>query len=79
MKAAATSVGAASRGIRLPNYAKVRDVMDVELDEVWAGRKPAKQGLDDAVRLGDLAMKEGVTVVPNGSPAASGKKAAKKK
>ena len=76
MKAAATSQGAASRGIRLPNYAKVRDVMDVELDEVWAGRKPAKQGLDDAVRLGDLAMKDGVTVVPNGSPA---KKAVKKK
>ena len=76
MKAAATSVGPASRGIRLPNYAKVRDVMDVELDEVWAGRKPAKQGLDDAVRLGDLAMKEGITVVPNAPPA---KKAAPKK
>lgn len=76
MKAAATSQGAASRGIRLPNYVKVRGVMDVELDEVWAGRKPPKQGLDDAVRLGDLAMKEGVAVVPKPLPA---KKASRKK
>ncbi len=57
MKAAATSQGAATRGIRLPNYDKVRDVMDAQLDAVWAGQKPPKQGLDDAVRLGDVAMK----------------------
>ena len=57
MKAAATSVGAATRGIRLPNYDKVRDVMDAQLDAVWTGQKPPKLGLDDAVRLGDIAMK----------------------
>ena len=57
MKAAATSQGAATRGIRLPNYDKVRDVMDAQLDAVWSGQKPPKQGLDDAVRLGDIAIK----------------------
>ncbi|MGI9026258.1 MAG: extracellular solute-binding protein, partial [Burkholderiaceae bacterium] len=71
MKAAATSMGAATRGIRLPNYDKVRDVMDTQLDAVWSGQKPPKQGLDDAVRLGDVAMK-GST-----APAASSKETKK--
>jgi ABC-type glycerol-3-phosphate transport system substrate-binding protein len=56
MKSAATSQGATSRGIRLPNYAKVRDIMDAQLDTVWSGEKPPKLGLDDAVRLGNVAM-----------------------
>ena len=63
VKAAATSAGAATRGIRLPHYDKVRDVMDAELDAVWSGKTPPKQGLDDAVRLGNIAMK-GAAVVP---------------
>lgn len=81
MKAAATSVGAATRGIRLPNYRKVRGIMDAELDAVWAGQKPPKLGLDDAVRLGDLAMKDGIAVVPAKGPAKKGatKRAAPKK
>ncbi len=57
MKSAATSQSAVTRGIRLPNYDKVREVMDAQLDAVWSGQKPPKQGLDDAVRLGDIAMK----------------------
>ena len=78
MKAAATSVGAATRGIRLPNYDKVRDVMDAQLDAVWSGQKPPKQGLDDAVRLGDVAMK-GSAASPKETkkPVARTKKAAK--
>jgi multiple sugar transport system substrate-binding protein len=64
MKAATgASVAATSRGIRLPNYDKVRDVIDEELDAVWAGSKPPKQGLDDAVARGDVAMKT-VAVAP---------------
>ena len=57
MPAASPSVGAPTRGIRLPHYDKLRDVMDEQLDAVWSGQKPPKQGLDDAVRLGDIAMK----------------------
>jgi multiple sugar transport system substrate-binding protein len=62
MKTAATSQAATSRGIRLPNYDKVRDVMDQQLDAIWSGAKPPKLGLDDAVRLGDIAMHGPVTV-----------------
>ena len=35
------------------NMPQVRDVMDEELEAVWAGKKTAKQGLDDAVRRGN--------------------------
>ncbi len=63
MKSATTTQAATSRGIRLPNYDKVRDIMDEQLDAVWSGEKPPKLGLDDAVRLGDIAMKQ-VVVVP---------------
>lgn len=76
MKVAATSQSAATRGIRLPNYDKVRGIMNAELDEVWAGKKPPKQGLDDAVSLGDLAMKEGITIVPTKAAKGPAKKAA---
>jgi len=59
MKAAATSVGSVTRGIRLPNYHRVRDVMDTQLEAVWDGSKAAKLALDDAVRLGNTVMREG--------------------
>lgn len=62
MKAAATSQAATSRGIRLPNYDKVRSIMDEQLDAVWSGAKPPKLGLDDAVRLGDVAMRQVVAL-----------------
>ena len=69
MKSAATSQSAVTRGIRLPNYDKVRDVMDAQLDAVWSGQKPAKLGLDDAVRLGDIAMR-GASATPASSKGA---------
>ena len=59
MKGAATSSGPVARGIRLPNYEKVRGVMDDQLESVWSGKKPPKQGLDDAVTLGNAVMREG--------------------
>ena len=42
-----------SRGVRAGNMPQVRDVIDEELEAVWAGKKTAKQGLDDAVRRGN--------------------------
>jgi len=44
--------------LRLTNHERVRDVIDSQLEAVWNGSKAAKQGLDDAVRLGNLAMKD---------------------
>ncbi len=58
VKGATATVPATSRGIRLPNYEKVRDIMDRQLDAVWSGAKPPKLGLDDAVAEGDVAMKQ---------------------
>lgn len=76
MKGATASQAATSRGIRLPNYDKVRDIMDEQLDAVWSGEKPPKLGLDDAVRLGDIAMKQ-VVVVPETKTKAKATKPAK--
>jgi sn-glycerol 3-phosphate transport system substrate-binding protein len=42
-----------SRGIRLGNFVQIRTIIDEEMEQVWAGRKTAKQGLDDAVRRGN--------------------------
>lgn len=42
-----------SRGIRLGNFVQIRTIIDEEMEQVWAGKKTAKQGLDDAVRRGN--------------------------
>jgi sn-glycerol 3-phosphate transport system substrate-binding protein len=42
-----------SRGIRLGNFVQIRTINDEELEQVWSGRKTAKQALDDAVRRGN--------------------------
>ncbi len=80
MKSATGSQAATSRGIRLPNYVKVRDIMNAELDAVWSGQKPPKLGLDDAVRLGDVAMKQAVAMPepPKGKPSKPAGKPSKK-
>jgi len=42
-----------SRGIRLGNFVQIRTIIDEELEQVWAGKKPAKEALDTAVRRGN--------------------------
>jgi sn-glycerol 3-phosphate transport system substrate-binding protein len=42
-----------SRGIRLGNFLQVRTIVDEELEQVWAGRKTAKEALDTAVKRGN--------------------------
>jgi sn-glycerol 3-phosphate transport system substrate-binding protein len=42
-----------SRGIRLGNFVQIRTVIDEELEQVWAGKKSAKEALDTAVRRGN--------------------------
>jgi len=42
-----------SRGIRLGNFVQIRDVIDEELEAVWANKKEPKQALDDAVKRGN--------------------------
>jgi len=42
-----------SRGIRLGNYLQVRAIEDEELEQVWAGKKSAKEALDSIVLRGN--------------------------
>ncbi|MDE2419025.1 MAG: sn-glycerol-3-phosphate ABC transporter substrate-binding protein UgpB [Burkholderiales bacterium] len=42
-----------SRGIRLGNYVQIRAIEDEELEQVWAGKKSAKEALDAIVKRGD--------------------------
>ncbi len=42
-----------SRGIRLGNFVQIRTVIDEELEQVWNGKKSAKEGLDAAKKRGD--------------------------
>ncbi len=42
-----------SRGIRLGNYVQIRQVEDEELEQVWNGKKTAKEALDAIVKRGN--------------------------
>ena len=42
-----------TRGIRLGNYVQVRAIEDEELEQVWGGKKTAKEALDSIVRRGN--------------------------
>jgi len=42
-----------SRGVRLGNFLQIRDIIDEELENVWNGKKSAKEALDAAVTRGN--------------------------
>ena len=42
-----------SRGIRLGNYVQIRGIEDEELEQVWSGKKSAKEALDSIVARGN--------------------------
>jgi sn-glycerol 3-phosphate transport system substrate-binding protein len=42
-----------SRGIRLGNYVQIRTIEDEELEQVWGGKKTAKEALDSIVTRGN--------------------------
>ncbi len=42
-----------SRGIRLGNYVQIRAIEDEEMEQVWAGKKTAKEALDAMVSRGN--------------------------
>ena len=42
-----------SRGIRLGNYVQIRTIEDEELEQVWSGKKSAKEALDAIVNRGN--------------------------
>ena len=42
-----------SRGIRLGNFVQIRTIIDEEMEQVWAGKKTAKEALDSVVSRGN--------------------------
>jgi sn-glycerol 3-phosphate transport system substrate-binding protein len=42
-----------SRGIRLGNYVQIRTIEDEEMEQVWSGKKSAKDALDAIVKRGN--------------------------
>jgi sn-glycerol 3-phosphate transport system substrate-binding protein len=47
-----------SKGIRLGNFLQIRDIIDEELESVWAQKKAPKQALDDAVERGNAELRK---------------------
>ncbi len=47
-----------SKGIRLGNFARIRDIIDEELESVWSQKKSPKQALDDAVARGNAELRK---------------------
>jgi sn-glycerol 3-phosphate transport system substrate-binding protein len=47
-----------SQGLRLGNFVQIRDVIESEMENVFAGKKSAKQGMDDAVAKSNTILKE---------------------
>ncbi|MGH6945663.1 MAG: sn-glycerol-3-phosphate ABC transporter substrate-binding protein UgpB [Geminicoccaceae bacterium] len=47
-----------SKGIRLGNFVQIRDVIEEELETVWAGQSSAKEALDRAVERGDALLRK---------------------
>jgi sn-glycerol 3-phosphate transport system substrate-binding protein len=47
-----------SRGIRLGNFVQIRTIIDEEMEQVWSGKKTARQGLEDAKKRGDVELEK---------------------
>ena len=47
-----------SKGLRFGNFVQTRDVINEEMEAIWAGKKSAKEGLDDAVRRGNELLRK---------------------
>jgi sn-glycerol 3-phosphate transport system substrate-binding protein len=47
-----------SRGLRLGNFIDVREAIEVELENIFTGKKTVKQGLDAAVVRGNAILKQ---------------------
>jgi sn-glycerol 3-phosphate transport system substrate-binding protein len=42
-----------SRGVRLGNFVQIRAILDEETEQIWTGKKTAKEALDSAVTRGN--------------------------
>ena len=42
-----------SRGVRLGNFNQIRTIIDEETEQIWSGKKQAKEALDSAIKRGN--------------------------
>ena len=42
-----------SRGVRLGNFNQIRTIIDEETEQIWSGKKTAKEALETAIKRGD--------------------------
>jgi sn-glycerol 3-phosphate transport system substrate-binding protein len=47
-----------SKGLRLGSFVQTRDIINEELEAIWAGTKTTQQGLDDAVARGNKLLRK---------------------
>jgi sn-glycerol 3-phosphate transport system substrate-binding protein len=47
-----------SKGLRFGNFVQVRGIIYEELEAIWAGKKTAQQGLDNAVKRGNAELRK---------------------
>jgi sn-glycerol 3-phosphate transport system substrate-binding protein len=47
-----------SKGLRLGSFVQTRDIINEELEAIWAGKKTAQQGLGDAVARGNKLLRK---------------------
>ena len=48
----------ASKGLRFGNFVQIRDIINEELESVWAGQKSAKDAMDKAVDRGNALLRK---------------------
>ena len=47
-----------SKGLRFGNFVQIRDIINDEMEAIWAGKKTAKQGMDEAVKRGNVLLRK---------------------
>ena len=47
-----------SQGLRLGNYVQIREAIELELENIFAGKKSVKEGLDAAVARGNAILRQ---------------------
>ncbi len=47
-----------SRGLRFGNYVQIRDVLDSEMENIWNGKKTAKEAMNDAAEKANNLLRQ---------------------
>ncbi len=47
-----------SRGLRFGNFVQIRDIINEEMEAIWAGDKTAREAMDSAVKRGNVLLRK---------------------